>query len=180
MKGMIFVHLVDFVEQAIGMEETEQLLVSANLPSGGSYTSVGSYDVVEVATIVGHASEATGLSEAVLYREFGRYLFGELVSSHPTFVAGADDPLTLLTRVERHIHVEVRKLYPDAQLPRFTHTWEEDGSLTLIYESERGLGDLCEGLIRGCFDHFDERPKLEGTPIQGGPLPAVRFSVARE
>jgi len=54
------------------------------------------------------------------------------------------------------IHVEVRKLYPDAELPTFTCDTSTPGRLTMLYRSSRPFADLAEGLIAGCIAHFCE------------------------
>ena len=52
--------------------------------------------------------------------------------------------------------MEVRKLYPDAQLPQFDCTRSADG-LQMLYSSPRHFGDLAEGLIRGAIAHFGDQ-----------------------
>jgi hypothetical protein len=75
-------------------------------------------------------------------------------------VCGIDDALDFLERVDKVIHVEVLKLYPDAMLPRFDTT--RDGHrLQMIYRSPRGMEDLAEGLIKGCLGHFAQELRME-------------------
>jgi len=52
----------------------------------------------------------------------------------------------------------VRKLYPNAELPRFEIERPDRDHLRMIYRSDRHMGDLAEGLIRQCVAHF-------GTPV---------------
>jgi len=60
-----------------------------------------------------------------------------------------------LKSIDSHIHVEVRKLYPEATLPKFnTHV---DGSvMTMKYMSERKMADLAEGLIEKSMQYYKE------------------------
>jgi len=48
--------------------------------------------------------------------------------------------------VDELIHVEVKKLYKDAQLPEFNYEDHIDDKLTMIYRSPRKLCFLSEGL----------------------------------
>ena len=76
------------------------------------------------------------------------------------------------------IHVEVRKLYPDATLPRIeTERTGKDG-LIVTYRSDRHLGDVAEGLIQGAIDHFGNSGTIERLDIAGqGDEQCVRFTV---
>jgi len=49
----------------------------------------------------------------------------------------------------------VRKLYPDAELPRFYHKQKSDNELTMYYLSSRHFEDLAVGLIIGCLKYFN-------------------------
>ena len=59
-----------------------------------------------------------------------------------------------LLTVDRVVHVEVRKLHPDASLPSFEYLDERDDELTMIYSSPRKMCMLAEGLISGAAKHF--------------------------
>jgi len=54
------------------------------------------------------------------------------------------------------IHVEVLKLYPDAEVPHFEVLDRTDDRLVLLYESTRHFCDLAEGLMHACAIHFGE------------------------
>ncbi len=59
------------------------------------------------------------------------------------------------------IHPEVRKLYPDADVPEFEFSGRDDSTLTIGYRSRRRLCELAEGFIEGAADHFGESVALE-------------------
>ena len=65
------------------------------------------------------------------------------------------DTFSFLDTIEDHIHVEVLKLYKDAQLPRFD-IYRDDKSLRMIYHSDRKMGDFAHGLLLGAIEHFNE------------------------
>jgi hypothetical protein len=81
-----------------------------------------------------------------------------------------------LESIEGVIHVEVLKLYPDAQLPRLTAVRHDDNHLTLEYSSPRGMQDLAVGLIRGCGSHFGESLSITSTTADDG---TVLFDIRR-
>ncbi len=63
-------------------------------------------------------SAHTGVPLPDLTRAFGRYLFGRFSTLYPAFFEGVGNAFDMLKRIDDHIHVEVRKLYPDPELPR--------------------------------------------------------------
>ena len=75
--------------------------------------------------------------------------------------------------------MEVRKLYPDADLPDFTFESVGPDQLTLTYQSKRGLADLAEGLLRGCFAYFKESVEIIREDISGGDSKHVKFTLER-
>lgn len=177
MKGMIFVELADYIEAEVGLELADKILSMPQLSTGGAYTSVGTYDVGEAVAIVTKLSDETGLEVSSLLKGFGQHLFGRLASRHPEFVSDVASPIDLLHQIERHIHVEVRVLYPDAELPGFQYEAVGEREIVMVYRSNRGLSDLCEGLIRGCFHHFGEEVEIMREALEGPPGTAERFRV---
>ena len=178
MKGVVFTEFMDMVDSAFSPEVTEQIIEAADLPSGGSYTSVGTYHHGELVQLVGHLSEQTRMPVPELLEAYGRYLFTRFVKAYPHLFVGATSVLDFLPRVHGYIHVEVRKLYPDAELPRLACQRLPDGRLEVIYRSERAFADFARGLILGCAEHFGERISIEQTNLDAETGTAVRFIVS--
>ena len=61
-----------------------------------------------------------------------------------------------LHAVQNFIHIEVKKLNPDAILPEFTFLYQDEDKLVLKYQSPRKLIHFCEGLIMGLAQHTGE------------------------
>lgn len=78
----------------------------------------------------------------------------------PMFVEGKTDVVDFLTTVEDYIHVEVRKLYPDAELPTFAIQTKKDAYIELLYDSERKLHDFAKGLIKGAAAYFEQNVEI--------------------
>ncbi|OYP38243.1 heme NO-binding domain-containing protein [Rhodopirellula sp. MGV] len=164
MKGIVFTELIEMVEAEFGLEAADHIICSVQSRSNGAYTAVGTYDHMELIGLIVALSKHTETPVPVLVRHFGRYLFSRFVELYPQFFAGIDSALTFLPSIESFIHVEVRKLYPDAELPRFRFNQTGD-SLEVTYQSNRPFADLAEGLIAASLDHFGDRASLSRTDI---------------
>lgn len=174
MKGLVFTEFLDFVEHVAGDEIVDRMICDADPPSGGVYTRVGRYEFSEMAALVGALSNILDKPAPVLIRAFGEHLFGRLVAFHPHFLQDVVDPLDFLETVEGKIHVEVLKLYPDAELPSLRTRRLGPDDLEIEYESCRPLGELCLGLIEGCAAHFKVRLEVTSVPRPKGLNIAVR------
>lgn len=161
MKGVVFVELIDMVEQTFGLEVLETVLASVDSPTDGAYTTVGTYSDQELYDIVGALSKETSLGADKLLYAFGKHLFSCLSDRYPAQVGSVSGCFELLTSLEEVIHPNVKKLYPEATLPSFETTEHPDGSVEMRYKSPRGLPDLAEGLIQGCADWFKEPITIE-------------------
>jgi hypothetical protein len=104
-------------------------------------------------------SQRTDIPVPALVHTFGEHLFGRFHALFPAFFQGITSALDFLEGIETVIHTEVRKLYPDAQLPQFDCTRSADG-LQMFYSSPRHFGDLAEGLIRGAVAHFGDQLQI--------------------
>lgn len=177
MKGIIFVELVEFVEEALGPEIADRVVSLPELSSGGVFTSVGTYPTEDAFAMVGKLVKETGLSARDLLMSFGKHLFGQLAAAHPEFIKDFKRPEDLLLKIEEHIHVDVKKLYPDADLPTFTYEDGDAGEVVMVYRSNKGLADVCEGLLHGCFAYYGMEAQVSREDLPGGAGTAARFSV---
>ena len=179
MKGVVFVEFLEMVEDRFSPEIADRIIEASDLPSGGAYTGIGSYDHAEMVQLVTQLSAATGTPAPVLVHTFGKYMFGRFAVLYPQLFEGIESAYSLLEKIDSTIHVEVRKLYPDAELPRFECNTSEPGRLTLIYRSPRGFADLAAGLIEGCIEHFGDTIDVQREDLSGGQGTQVRFSLSK-
>lgn len=154
MKGIVFTEFLEMVESRFGLETADTIIENADLPSEGIYTSVGTYDFNEMVSLISNLSEAVQVPAGDLIYAFGLYLFTSLGKAHPEVIASYTSPIALLYSIEDHIHVHVKKLYPDAELPTFKILEKTDTSISLVYSSSRGLYRLAHGLMEKTFEHF--------------------------
>lgn len=156
MKGIVFTEFLEMVESKFSYEVTENIIEAAKLPSGGVYTSVGTYDHAEIVALVTHLSKATNIAVPDLLRAFGHHLLYRFAAGYPQFFEGITSSLDFMQRVDGYIHVEVRKLYPEAQLPKLECEHSAPGVLKVTYRSNRPFADLADGLIAGCVEYFKD------------------------
>lgn len=178
MKGVVFTEFVEFVEEHFGLRAADEMIARSRLESGGAYTAIGTYDHRELVQMVGQLSGLSGKPIRELLRDFGMHLLQRFASSFPTFFEG-DSLFDFLPRIEDTIHVEVRKLYPDAELPTFTCEQPEPNRLVMVYESQRGLADLAEGLILGAIAHFHESVRVQRDSLATDGPQRIRFTLTK-
>ena len=98
---------------------------------------------------------------------------------YPHFITQANDTLALVASIEQVIHSEVRKLYPDAELPTLEATAIGPDGMRLTYRSPRCMADFAEGLIEGAASHFGQPLRIARSLPRGAPVPELVFTVAR-
>lgn len=155
MKGVIFTELVGFMEEVAGVVFADEVLMEANLPHGGAYSSVGSYPSAEALSLVGIASEKSGIPAADLCDKYGRYLFDRFNVLFPDIMKLYTSVDALLDHVGPHIHEEVRVLYPGAQPPSVT-TEHNGDTMTVTYESHRPMAHIAHGLIARSIEYYHD------------------------
>jgi len=179
MKGIVFTEFLEMVEEKFSFETLDRIIKEAALPNDGAYTGVGTYDHRELVRLVSSLSATTQVPAAELLRSFGQHLFGRFVQGYPEFFRAPSGAFQFLLGIENRIHTEVRKLYPDAELPRFDCRTPDPEHLIMDYLSVRGFADLAEGLILGCIKHFGESIELGRQDLAGTPGTHVRFTLRR-
>ncbi len=178
MKGVVFTELLEMVSTTFGEDVADDILDESDLESGGVYTSVGTYSHKEVIVLVKALSARVDMPVTDLVRAFGGYLFTKFAQAHPHFMSSKSDAFLLLEGVDQEIHVEVRKLYPEAELPHFSTERKGDEVLIMSYWSSRPFADLAEGLIGGCIEHYGEKIEvLRETPTDEAT--SARFRLTR-
>lgn len=164
MKGIVFTEFLEMVEQKFGISLADKIVQQPNIDFD-SYTAVGSYPHGQMVNLVINLSKETGIPVPDLLKTYGHHLFGQLAKQYPQMIGGIDDPLRFLELIETHIHVEVKKLYPDSKPPSLLPQRISDYELKLIYKSHRQMADVAEGLILGCADYFNSSLSLHRSEL---------------
>jgi hypothetical protein len=176
-KGMVFTEFMDMVEDVFSADILEDIIEKSELPNDGAYTAVGTYNHEEIVRMTANLSEAVDIPVATLLEVFGKHLFGRFSDRYPAFFEGVTKPFEFLKNIDNYIHVEVRKLYPDAELPRFYHEQKSAKELTMYYLSSRHFEDLAVGLIKGCLEHFNVTGEVTKSEAQYKGQDAIEISI---
>ena len=179
MKGIVFTEFLEMVEEKFSDDMVDDIIDDADLASGGVYTSVGTYPHSEMVSLVVALSQHSGIEVPVLVKTFGQHLFGRFSVLYPRFFPEGQGAFSFLESIENHIHVEVKKLYPDAQLPTFDTRREGDNTLIMLYQSKHPFATLAEGLIEGCLAHFSVDATVTGHDLSEGAGTKVEFHIER-
>ena len=172
MKGVIFTHFVDYVESVHGDDITMKTLSNAGyIASRDGYKEGETYPYEELFQLAGSLAALTGVTMAAIFENFGEYLFINLAKKFGHFFDPDETLFSFLQKLEGHIHVEVRKKYPGANLPGFTFEQRDENNLKMIYTSERAMSDFGIGMIKGAAIWFRRQVfvgKKDLTPDHSG------------
>lgn len=165
MKGFVFTAFLDMVAKTFSDEMVERIIDASDLPNQGAYTEVGTYDHQEMVRLVTHLSEATGIPILDLEVIYGKYLFTILATRYSNLILKTDSLFEFLVQVDKHVHVEVLKLYPEAELPSFGCEILSPDCMTLKYQSNHPFGKLAEGLILGAAEFFNVKVNIQSEDL---------------
>lgn len=161
MKGIVFTEFLDLVEIKFGLEMVDRIISESQLSSEGIYTAVGTYSFSEMLQLLKNLSGHTKISVDNLLLIYGEHFFSIIKTSYSGLLASYKDPIEMLSSIENHIHVEVKKIYPQAELPTFIVEKKDANSLTMLYKSSRAMHHFGLGLMNKTFEHFNTTANIE-------------------
>ena len=103
MKGMIFCEFLEMAEETFGIVVVDEVLETTELPSGGIYTSVGTYDHQELIAMVIRLSQITKTPLPDLLQTYGQNLFGKLMETLPQFIPQNQDCFEFIKAIDSSI-----------------------------------------------------------------------------
>jgi hypothetical protein len=180
MKGMMFTEFLEMVEARYGLAVMDRVIVAAKLANGGAYTAVGSYDHAELLRLAERLAIETGTPLRELLIVFADTVFELFKRRYGPLIGQATGCFDFLGRIETYIHVEVRKLYPDAELPAFSYPSHDAQRLIMEYRSPRPMAIFAEGLVMAAIRHYGEPIRLNVEDLADGRGTAARFTMTRE
>lgn len=161
MKGIVFTEFLEMVEKKFGYAFVDQIITEADLPNKGAYTSVGTYPHQEMVSLLMRVNLNKHIAVDELLKTFGNHLFGVFQNSYAVFFNKFTSAFDMLENIENYIHVEVKKLYPDAELPRFETERIGKNCLRMVYYSDRRMSALAEGLIESTLEYFNQKGSVK-------------------
>ncbi|MCP5151589.1 MAG: heme NO-binding domain-containing protein [Ectothiorhodospiraceae bacterium] len=153
MRGLVLTLLNQMVEERLGFEVWERALEVVRPSSGGVYTAGERYDDAELGALVAALADITALPADTLVTDLGRYTLAAFARMHPEHFRDRS-ARELLLSVDRVIHIEVRKLHPDASLPAFEYETSDPDRLVMLYRSPRRMCAFAVGLVEGVARHY--------------------------
>ena len=178
MKGIIFTEFMAHVETHHGAMFLDDVIESCDAETKGAYTSVGTYPCMELVKLISVYSAKSGVDIPEIITGFGKQLAFIFKHRFPQYFEDADY-FDFIEDVENKIHVDVLKLYPNAELPQFKTISRDDTTLVVDYISARKLEHLALGLFQGTADHFQETISVSMQPRTDAETHVVRFTVVR-
>ena len=112
-------------------------------------------------------SAETNISIQDLLITYGEHMFGLFKVKYSDLLEGIENPIDFLAKVDDYIHVEVQKLYPDAELPKFEILKRSENYVEMTYMSVRKLSDFAHGLINGCAAYYNVNLIIKKTDVNG-------------
>ncbi len=176
MKGLVFRTFYEFCEEHHGEEVLDEVIEAADLPNGGAYTTVGTYPYPHMEALLGAFLGHTGKTQKDTLQEFGSFCFSKWVKSWPSEFEGKE-LFDVLSTVDEFHEKQVRKLYPDAELPSFRVESRTEDELVLGYRSQKPLSDLAAGVIRGAGLHMEHPVSLRQEPATDADGDYVRITI---
>ena len=180
MLGVVFTEFLNMVEEKFDLDTVDAIIDPAKIENDGAYTAVGSYSHRDIVSLVIALSQHANAPVDDLVHTFGHHLAGRFAKLYPQFFDGYTDPFEFLSTVDRHIHREVKKLYPNAQLPSIQTEQIDEHSLAVVYQSHRSFGKLAEGLIQGALDYYSCDATIETENLSPDDASNVRFIVRKK
>ena len=168
MKGVIFNIFEEFVCTVADEDTWEDILDAVELETKEPFVGPGTYPDGDLMTLFMETLKRLDIEPGPALVAFGKFLFPRLAKAHPDFHEKAAGLKEFLLTIHDVIHVEVRKLYPDAITPQFTYEQPNDNVLIMNYSSQRPLAMLAQGLIEGAAEHFNEAIDLRLQPSADG------------
>lgn len=145
---------------------------------GGDRTAGPMLDLRELHEQVQRTAAALRHSPRDLWRVLGVRLFTRCAALNAN-PAPAPDALDALAQLESSIGPEVRALYSDTHAPGLHVARADHDTLVITYTARRQMGDLLEGLIRGCVARLGERVYVRREEIECATGSGARFVATR-
>lgn len=172
MKGLVFTTFFDFCEVRYGADLVDDAISVAELPHDGAYTSVGTYPFQEMVDLVTAVTQLAKSSMPAILESFGEYCFGAWVNKF-AYAFDRKDIFDVLANIDTFHETQVKKLYPDAELPSFQVVSRTTDRLVLHYRSCKPLADLAVGVIRGAALYLNAPLEISYRVADG----AIEFDV---
>ncbi len=144
-------------------ESVEQVAKAEREAIGPAYDG---YDQTELVEMVQAMLGKNGPGIDEIQRAFGEHMLRYCAHCYPDYFE-SEGLFAFLTDVQSRIHADVRKAYPDVDLPSFECREENEARLVVTVYAPPGATAFAEGLVSGCARFYDEQIALSKTDLSG-------------
>jgi hypothetical protein len=153
MKAFIVTSMVDMLDRQHGSGQVDAILADAGLTGLRGVDPHSDVPVQSIVRLSMVAAEALNTEVDDLVEQFGWYIFGVLVIEFPDQVSQPDFH-AFLRAVNTQIHPEMRRRFPNAEVPTVTVEEADGDSFLVRYASKRPFTRLACGIISAASTHF--------------------------
>ncbi|QJX48359.1 heme NO-binding domain-containing protein [Hymenobacter taeanensis] len=175
MHGLVFTLLKRYVQTQYDHSTWVRLLEAANL-TAADFDHKQVYPDEHMYALVGQAAQMTGLSADELHEKFGEYLVPDLMYMYKRLVQPEWKTLDMIEHTENTMHRQVRSEHTENAPPVLEVSRISPTELFIDYKSERRMGALAVGIVRGLATYFEEADQIivEPTTSENGEQVRIR------
>lgn len=156
MKGVIADCLADLVANKFGRDKWEKVLELTGVEKNTVFAVYSDIDDATVMEVLKNTCEVLSITMEQAADAFGEYWVSTYAPEiYWAYYRNWNSAREYLLDLDR-IHDRVTQRIPNAHPPRFEYEWENENSLIMHYNSDRGLVGILAGLARGVGKYFDE------------------------
>ena len=125
-----------------------------------SVKAFGLFSAASGSLLAARLAELTEQDAGAIRHAFGRRLFERFVALYPDFVPMSGNALDWLEHIEKHVHDELRGLYPEARPPQLSCVRVTRSRLLIRYWSANPVAEMCAGMIDAALAHFETKAAI--------------------
>jgi len=154
MKGHIFNLLEQFIVETAGVEVYDEIHESCNFSGNGVFARPGNYPDADLRELVNKTVAQLGMTTEQAHLAFGEWIFPHLAKLVPSELVDVGHPKPFLMTLNEIHEVELKKLWSDAEPPRFHCVDTGPDSMTFTYDSPRQMFDLVDGVLESVAAYY--------------------------
>lgn len=178
MKGILFTELIEMMEGLVGLELTNKIIEDAQLENKGAFTAIGTYSHKDMNSLLESLGKHVKNPKEILLKSYGEYFFYRASQLYNEKIKMYNDTFSLLLQLHDFLELEIRKLYPQAQVPIVKTTQKSPECLEIFYSSKQNMSLLLEGAILGCIKYFQEQITITREELDND-CSKVRFTLKK-
>lgn len=160
MRGVIPLCLKDMIVSKYGHAEWVDIVAQAGYKRDPLFLPISDFEDEVVTALLDASAKVLNQSLAEVSHDFGDHWIN--VASQKMYSAYYEEATSakeLLLKMDS-IHVKLTRHITNSNPPRFECEWENENTLIMTYQSDRGMVDYLVGLIQGVGKLYNEQIKV--------------------